>query len=67
MIEIETKQDTFESSDSFKLTGTIKFTGALAVISSEGSRKSEAVEKAIEQIDELVKFLNDSKKNIGAI
>ena len=71
MISIETKQDPFEGHDKFKLTGTIKYGDSeqrvLASISTTGSRKSEAVERAIQAIDSLVKYLNESKEKLGAI
>ena len=71
MITISTTQDGFDGFDSFKLKGTIKFSSsgeeAATIISTYGRRKSEAVEKAIKVIDELIETLEDSKEKLGAI
>lgn len=71
MMKIETEQDPFDGFDQFKLKGTISFGDAgekaLGMISTYGARKSEAVEKAVKKIDELIGFLQDSKDKLGAI
>ena len=71
MITIKTEQEAYEGPTSFKLKGLIDFAGnkgrVQAVISTEASRKSEAVERAMAQIDSLIKYLEDSKAKLGKI
>jgi hypothetical protein len=71
MMKIETEQDPFDGFDHFKLRGTISFGDAgekaMGTISTYGARKSEAVEKAVKKIDELIGFLQDSKDKLGAV
>lgn len=69
MMEITQRRKPFDGFDQFKITGTVdvgdSLCNAKAVISATGSRKSEAVEKAVEQIDKLINVLQKSKAALG--
>lgn len=71
MMEITQKRKPFNRFDQFKITGTVDMGDSLcnakAVISASGSRKSEAIEKAVEQIDSLISVLQKSKATLGEV
>ncbi len=71
MMNISTHQDSCEGREAFKVSGTIKYsnsyTNVTTIISASGSRKSQAVEKAIDEIDILIKYLQESKSTLGKI
>jgi|APLak6261660806_1056025.scaffolds.fasta_scaffold49458_1 hypothetical protein len=71
MMKITQIQETFEGFDQFKISGSIDFgnyeKGAKVIVNAIGERKSESIEKLVEQIDILIKYLENSKKTLGGI
>lgn len=70
-MEITQTRKPFDGFDQFKITGTTDIGDSLCnarvTISATGARKSEAIEKAIKQIDVLISVLEKSKAQFGEI